>query len=82
VRQFRNDLTATLRMHPRDVDEVTLLLGDRIVGIEATGLKIVSDASLQLGNCVVETNGSDYDVSLETQLRRVHAALTGISDEI
>ncbi|MET0534965.1 MAG: FliH/SctL family protein, partial [Steroidobacter sp.] len=77
ISQVRAVSIVAVRMHPRDIDDVTRAMRDRGPVMEATGLRIVPDESLELGGCVVETAGGQYDGSLDTQLRRLHAALTG-----
>jgi flagellar assembly protein FliH len=74
--QLHMETGATIRLHPRDVETVTELLRHDGSRVQALGLKLVSDESLQLGGCVVEGNSGQYDGGLESQLRRLHAILT------
>lgn len=76
---LRGEFTATVRLHPRDIDTLRDLLQDRELRVHAFGLKVVADESLKLGGCVVEAMSGHLDGGLESQLRRLHAVLTGTS---
>jgi flagellar biosynthesis/type III secretory pathway protein FliH len=60
--------TATLRVHPADVQEVSEAMGAACV--------IVADASLKRGDCIVETSWGKLDARIETQLVKFAEALT------
>ncbi len=72
--------SAAVRVHPRDIDMLTELQREAGSRLESLGLKLVADETLQLGGCVVETASGHYDGSLETQLRRMHAVLSGAGE--
>ena len=74
--RLRSDTSATLRLHPRDIDALTQLLRDAAPRLQLLGLKLLPDESLRLGGCVVESAAGHYDGGLEGQLRRLHAVLT------
>jgi flagellar assembly protein FliH len=61
--------TATLRVHPADVQEVTEAMGAACL--------VVADASLKRGDCIVETSWGKLDACIETQLIKFAEALKG-----
>jgi flagellar assembly protein FliH len=73
---LRATSVATARLHPRDIDTLQGLIQSMELRLPAAGLRVKPDESLQLGGCVLETECGEYDGSLETQLRRLHALLT------
>ena len=75
--QLRADVSATVRLHPRDIETLRGLMHDQELRVNSLGLKVVPDESLQLGGCVIEAASGQYDGGLETQLRRLHAVLAG-----
>lgn len=77
--QLRTDTVATARLHPRDIETLNGLLAGDPLRIQALGVKLVPDESLQLGGCIIEAESGQYDGGLENQLRRLHAVLTGAS---
>jgi flagellar assembly protein FliH len=74
--ELRADLTATVKLHPRDIEMLRDLLPNAQLRIGALALDVVADESLALGGCVAEAASGHYDGGLENQLRRLHAALT------
>jgi flagellar assembly protein FliH len=78
--ELRGDMTATARMHPRDLTTLSELLQDGEMQVQSTTLKFVADESLVLGGCVIEAASGHYDGGLESQLRRLHAVLMGAGD--
>ena len=74
--QLRTDAVATARLHPRDIDTLRELLQGDQIRINALGLRLLADESLQLGGCVIEAASGQYDGGLEAQLCRLHAVLT------
>lgn len=79
--ELRADLSATVRLHPRDIHVVRELLQERELRVDSLGLRVVPDESLELGGCVIEAASGQYDGGLESQLRRLHAILTGTALE-
>lgn len=75
--QLRTDIDVTARLHPRDIGILRELLQERELRVRSLGLKVVPDESLELGGCVIEASSGLYDGGLESQLRRLHAILTG-----
>jgi flagellar biosynthesis/type III secretory pathway protein FliH len=73
--QLRVDTVATARLHPRDVQTLSDLLQGQELRLHTLGLKVVPDASLTLGGCIIEADSGQFDGGLENQLRRLHAAL-------
>lgn len=74
--ELRADMTASVRLHPRDISTLGELLQDAELRIQSLALKVVADDSLELGGCVIEAASGHYDGGLESQLRRLHAVLT------
>ncbi len=74
--QLRADVTATARMHPRDIRALGDLLHDGALRVGSLGLSLLPDESLALGGVVLEAASGRYDGGLETQLRRLHAVLS------
>ncbi|HEY5760114.1 MAG TPA: FliH/SctL family protein [Steroidobacter sp.] len=75
--ELRGDMTATARMHPRDLATLSELLQDGEMQVQSLALKFVADESLALGGCVIEAASGHYDGGLESQLRRLHVVLMG-----
>jgi len=75
--EVRSSSAATARLHPRDVEVLRELMQDSELQVRGLGLKFVPDESLELGGCVIDGESGQFDGSLETQLRRLHAALAG-----
>jgi flagellar assembly protein FliH len=85
--ELRGESSATARLHSRDIatlGELVGKLGGELMGELSPGrelrigevrLTIEADDSLELGGCVIEARSGEYDGSLETQLRRLHAVL-------
>lgn len=78
--RLRTDSNAILRLHPRDIRTLNELLHDGELRLKSLSLRLVPDESLRLGGCVVEAASGQYDGGLESQLRRLHAVLTGGSE--
>jgi flagellar assembly protein FliH len=74
--QMRGEVTATARLHPRDIETLGEMLQGQELRLPPLSLKVVPDESLELGGCVIEAASGRFDGSLEGQLRRLHAALT------
>jgi len=71
---------ATVRMHPRDLEILAPLVQDRdahsaVLHLRTLALTLVPDESLGLGGCVIDSPSGQFDGSLESQLRRLHALL-------
>jgi flagellar assembly protein FliH len=75
--ELRADVTATARLHPRDIRTLGELLKDQELRLHSIGLKVIPDESLRLGGCFIEAASGQYDGGLECQLIRLHAVLTG-----
>jgi flagellar assembly protein FliH len=75
-REARVHAQASVRMHPRDVQ---LLAGEGSTLTLPSGvnLQLVADDTVALGGCILDTEAGRFDGSLDTQLRRLHAALNG-----
>ena len=78
---LRTETVATARVHPRDVQTLNAVLERGRLNLGSLTLDIVADESLELGGCIVESRVGTYDGSLESQLRRLYAALTQASLE-
>jgi flagellar assembly protein FliH len=74
--EVRAETSATARLHPRDVELLSDLFQDGQGRIRSLGVNILADDSLTLGGCVIEVSSGQYDGGIESQLRRLHAALT------
>jgi flagellar assembly protein FliH len=74
---LRADTTAIARLHPRDIKLLNELLHGEEIRLRSLGFKLVPDESLELGGCVIEAASGRYEGGLESQLRRLHAVLTG-----
>lgn len=69
-----------LRVAPDAVDEVA----DVVAGIQGAlsdRVKVVADASLQTGECLIESDAGWLDGRLETQLEQIRVAVTEMLDE-
>jgi flagellar assembly protein FliH len=75
--ELRADSVATARLHPRDIAALGDLSPDGSLRIQSLNLNVVADDSLALGGCVIDAGSGRYDGALESQLRRLHAVLTG-----
>lgn len=75
--QLRGDVIATARLHPRDIATLGAMLDENSLRLQSLQLKVLPDDSLKLGGCVIEAASGRYDGALESQLRRLHAVLTG-----
>jgi flagellar assembly protein FliH len=64
-----------VRLHPGDL--AALQASGSLEDALASGARVawVGDASIELGGCVVETDGGTLDARLETQLERLRAVL-------
>ena len=62
----------TLRAHP---DDQALIAGGAADVIAARGVRLLADASVARGGCVVESNVGIVDAGIETRWRRAVAAL-------
>lgn len=65
----------TVRLHPGDL--AALQAAGGMEGALASGARVqwVADKSIELGGCVVETDGGTLDARLETQVERLRATL-------
>jgi flagellar assembly protein FliH len=80
VADLRVGVMVRARLHPRDLQSLSLLLehqvpADLALRLEALSLELVADESIALGGCVIETALGEYDGGLEAQLRRLHEVL-------
>jgi len=75
----RADAIATVRLNPRDIGILSDRLKNNELLIGSLGLKVIADASIKFGGCVIEAASGQYDGGLESQLRRLYAALTGVT---
>jgi len=78
---LRADLNGIVRLHPRDIETLGEWLQDDELRVDSLGLTMIPDESLILGGCVIEAPSGHYDGGIETQLRRLHAVLTGPAQE-
>jgi flagellar assembly protein FliH len=84
--QLRADTVATVRMNPHDVETLrravptSALEGDEL-RIRALALTLVADVAIQPGGCLVDAASGQYEGGLESQLRRLHVVLTGLTRE-
>jgi len=76
-RQSRTETSATVRMHPRDLDTLRDRIQDHELRIRSLGLTVIPDESLKFGGCVIEATSGHFDGGIETQLRRLHDVLVG-----
>ncbi len=67
----------TLRVHPEDIELVSDALPGVLaaLGSDASQARVVEDAALARGSCVVARAGGAVDASIDTQLARVAEAL-------
>jgi len=79
--ELRSEAIATVRLHPRDIDLLRELLRGDELRIQSLGLTVIRDESLKLGGCVIETPSGHYDGALASQLSRLHAVLTGATEQ-
>jgi flagellar assembly protein FliH len=73
---LRAEPGATARLHPRDIALLGELVDGGTLALGSPGMRVVPDESLALGGCVVETAMGEAHGDLDSQLRRLHAALT------
>jgi len=76
--RLRGDMSATVRLHPRDIDILRDLLQEGELRVQSMGVRVVPDESLELGGCLIEADSGHYDGGLESQLRKLHSILTGV----
>ena len=75
----RTDLT--IRVNPEDLKAMETYASTVVKRIEASpNVTVVADASLTAGGCVVETDRSRVDATLETQIAELSSLLLGESD--
>jgi flagellar assembly protein FliH len=74
--QLPSESVAIARLHPRDIEILRELFEGNELRVAALALKVISDESLDLGGCVLETHSGSYVADLDGQLRRLHALLT------
>jgi flagellar assembly protein FliH len=72
----RDQSIVAVRMHPRDIALLRELADGSEPALHSLGVAIEPDDALELGGCVVQTAAGCFDASLETQLRRLHGAMT------
>lgn len=64
--------TLTARLHPADVDRLSAVPSELVVG---RSLQIVADGSVAPGSCVLEAGATRVDASIAGSLGRIRAAL-------
>jgi len=68
----------TVRAHPRDVAALrTFAAGVTAHVARSCALRLVEDAMIAPGGCVVQSNASEIDATLETQTAELSALLLG-----
>ncbi len=75
----KNEPKVSVRVHPQFVAFIKDALPNMIYeyGIE-TKINIISDQSLDIGNCILQTNNGIIDASIDTQIEIIKKALEGI----
>jgi flagellar biosynthesis/type III secretory pathway protein FliH len=77
--ELRGDATAVARLHPEDVETIQRWTDGG--GLRGIGLTVVGDATVDRGGCVLDAPSGRYDGGLDSQLRRLHQALTARAGE-
>lgn len=72
-----HETSATVRLHPRDIELLGELVSGQALRLRTLNLKVVPDETLELGGCSIEAASGEFEGGLESQLRRLHAVLTG-----
>lgn len=75
-REARIDGSAVARVHSRDLALLAPADGSLPMP-DGVSLRLVADDTVALGGCIVDTDAGQFDGSLDTQLRRLHAVLAG-----
>ena len=77
MQQLAIQFAATLTLNPADAALVSGLLADQIA---SGGWRIVEDAGLARGGCLLHTAASQVDASMHTRWQRLAAALGQTSE--
>ncbi len=68
----------TVRVHPDDLASMTTFAESALNRVQgAQGFRIVADDTLSPGGCMVQSERTDVDASLETQVEEMVTLLTG-----
>lgn len=67
----------TVRIHPRDHDQVQEVRNDYARELDGVPVYFEADSSLERGGCIIETESGRIDARLETQLQVLREALLG-----
>ncbi len=73
--ELRRARLAVVRVHPDDVAVIERALPRLAAAASGAELRILPDAEIAHGGCVVEAGGATVDARVETQLARLEAAL-------
>lgn len=66
-----------VRLHPDDLKESEKILTDEMRQMEfKTGLDLEPDDTLELGDCIIETNAGEVDARLRTKLQELEQLLS------
>ncbi len=88
VNQIANALKKTseesglvVRVNAGELHDILRLLDEERIGIDPSELRLVADASVEPGGCIVDTQSGRTDARIETQLREIERILLGGSDD-
>ena len=69
-----------VRVHPQDLPTIAPALAKGGLGVAAASIDVVPDASLEPGDCVVDTDFGKVDGRLDTRLDELHRAAVGAAE--
>lgn len=80
IQSLDNDVIFKIRIHPQNIEILerakSILLTDASVTSE---IQIVSDSSVDIAGCILETSAGTVDARIQTQLRRIKSSLNELS---
>ncbi|ACG73690.1 flagellar assembly protein FliH [Anaeromyxobacter sp. K] len=81
LRKAGGSRRVTVRLHPDDVPRVAPAAAAEAAGLSAGAIEIAGDASLERGDCVVDTDFGRVDGRLRTRLEELHRAAQAAAEE-
>ncbi|MFY3746740.1 FliH/SctL family protein [Anaeromyxobacter sp. Red801] len=81
LRKAGGSRRVTVRLHPDDVPRVAPAAAAEAAGLSAAAIELVGDASLERGDCLVDTDFGRVDGRLRTRLEELHRAAVAAAEE-
>lgn len=81
LRKAGGSRRVTVRLHPDDLPRLAPAAVSGPAGLSTAAIELVADASLERGDCVVDTDFGRVDGRLRTRLEELHRAAQAAAEE-